>query len=307
MQRVGLHQHPLELHRLQQLAQGLDLAAGIGGVGGLGDRHTQALGVEAHLGDKACCARSGRVDGAPQRLAVTHQGVGLLGHARLSRHPVAQQGFKARHIQLGQQQPEGRIRRRLGEIGAQQLVECLAVPLGESLHAHQRPLAAQNREDRHQQHPPLGETDAPAHPAVRQRLEKAEQIACGSRVGGGLGGQGAGAVPAHDTAGTTTEPGLLGQTSNRPWEGRGIGLRVAMRPGKRRALPDTPEGRMDDLVETAKAPIRAKVEHSFRVIKRQFGFQKTRLRGMLKNRCKVHVLAALSNLFIARRALLCSM
>jgi len=39
-----------------------------------------------------------------------------------------------------------------------------------------------------------------------------------------------------------------------------------MRPGKRRVLPDTPEGRLDDLVETAKAHIRAKVEHPFRLI-----------------------------------------
>jgi hypothetical protein len=30
-----------------------------------------------------------------------------------------------------------------------------------------------------------------------------------------------------------------------------------MRPGKRRMLPDTPEGRLDDLIETAKAHIRA--------------------------------------------------
>jgi IS5 family transposase len=89
-------------------------------------------------------------------------------------------------------------------------------------------------------------------------------------------------------------------------QGRGIRFRVAMRPGKRRVLPDTPEGRLDDLVETAKAHIRAKGEHPFRVIKQQFGFQKTRLRGMLKNRCKVNVLAALSNLFMARRQLLCS-
>jgi IS5 family transposase len=74
---------------------------------------------------------------------------------------------------------------------------------------------------------------------------------------------------------------------------------------KRRALPETPEGRVDDLIETAKAHFRAKVEHPFSVIKRQFGFQKTRLRGMLKNRCKVHVLAALSNLFMARYELLC--
>jgi hypothetical protein len=64
-------------------------------------------------------------------------------------------------------------------------------------------------------------------------------------------------------------------------QGRGIGFRVAMGPGKRRALPDTPEGRVDDLIETAKAHFRAKVQHPFRVINRQFGFQKTRLRGML--------------------------
>ena len=87
-------------------------------------------------------------------------------------------------------------------------------------------------------------------------------------------------------------------------QGRGIGFRVAMRPGKRRVLPDTPEGRLDDLIETAKAPIRAKGEHPFRVMKQQFGFQKTRLRGMLKNRCKVNVLPALSNLFMARYELL---
>jgi IS5 family transposase len=78
-----------------------------------------------------------------------------------------------------------------------------------------------------------------------------------------------------------------------------------MRPGKRRALPDTPEGRVDDLIETAKAHIRAKVVHPFRVMKRQFGFEKTRLRGMFKNCCKVNVLAALANLFMVRHQLLC--
>jgi len=88
-------------------------------------------------------------------------------------------------------------------------------------------------------------------------------------------------------------------------EDKGTGLRVAMRPGKRRSLPDTPEGRVDGLIETAKAHLRAEVQHPFRVKKRQFGFQKTRLRGMRKNRCKVNVLAALANLFMARHQLLC--
>jgi IS5 family transposase len=101
------------------------------------------------------------------------------------------------------------------------------------------------------------------------------------------------------------DAGYQGIEKREEMQGRGIGFRVAMRPGKRRVLPDTPEGRLEDLVETAKAHIRAKGEHPFRVIKRQFGFQKTRLRGMLKNRCKVNVLAALSNLFMVRYELLC--
>ena len=75
---------------------------------------------------------------------------------------------------------------------------------------------------------------------------------------------------------------------------------VAMRPGKRRVLPDMAEGRLLKLVEPAKAHIRAKVEHPFRVIKQQFGFQKTRLRGIAKNHCKVNVLAAPTNLYLAR-------
>jgi hypothetical protein len=85
--------------------------------------------------------------------------------------------------------------------------------------------------------------------------------------------------------------------------GRTTEFRVAMRPGKRLALTDTPDGKLQDLVETAKANIRAKGEYPFRVIKQQFSFEKTRLRGMVKNRCKVNVLAALSNLFLARRQL----
>jgi IS5 family transposase len=40
------------------------------------------------------------------------------------------------------------------------------------------------------------------------------------------------------------------------------------------------------------------------MIKQQFCFQKTRVRGLAKNHCKINVLAALSNLFQARRRLL---
>lgn len=101
------------------------------------------------------------------------------------------------------------------------------------------------------------------------------------------------------------DAGYQGIEKRPEMEGKSTTFRVAMRPGKRRALPNTADGRLDDLIETAKAHIRAKGEHPFRVIKQQFGFQKTRLRGMVKNRCKVNVLAALTNLFLVRHQLLC--
>ncbi|AOG23458.1 IS5 family transposase [Acidovorax sp. RAC01] len=80
---------------------------------------------------------------------------------------------------------------------------------------------------------------------------------------------------------------------------------VAMRPGKRRALDkDSPMGAVLDQLEHIKARIRAKVEHPFRVIKRQFGHMKVRYRGLAKNTAQLHTLFALSNLWMARRRLL---
>ncbi len=100
------------------------------------------------------------------------------------------------------------------------------------------------------------------------------------------------------------DAGYQGIEKREEMEGKTARFLVAMRPGRRRVLTDTPEGRLENLVEAAKAHIRAKVEHPFRVIKQQFGFQKTRLRGMTKNGSKIKVLAALTNLFLARRQLL---
>lgn len=80
---------------------------------------------------------------------------------------------------------------------------------------------------------------------------------------------------------------------------------IAMRPGKRKQLDKTK--RVDDLIdqlERIKASIRAKVEHPFRVIKRQFGHVKVRYRGLKKNTAQLHTLFALSNLWMARRSLM---
>lgn len=56
--------------------------------------------------------------------------------------------------------------------------------------------------------------------------------------------------------------------------------------------------------ERRKAQIRARVEHPFRVLKRQFGLVKVRFRGLAKNTAHLYTLFALSNLWMARRRLL---
>ncbi len=57
-------------------------------------------------------------------------------------------------------------------------------------------------------------------------------------------------------------------------------------------------------IEKAKAQTRAEGEHPFRVIKRQFGYVKTRFRGLAKNTDQLTTLFALSNLWMVRRHLL---
>ena len=52
-----------------------------------------------------------------------------------------------------------------------------------------------------------------------------------------------------------------------------------------------------------KSRVRAKVEHAIGVIKRVFGFNKVRYRGLAKNRHRLEVTAALANLFMVRRCL----
>jgi transposase, IS5 family len=84
-----------------------------------------------------------------------------------------------------------------------------------------------------------------------------------------------------------------------------VNWHVAMRPGKRRALDKTKTvDSLIDQLEKLKASVRAKVEHPFRVIKRQFGHVKVRYRGLKKNTAQLRTLFALSNLWMARAKLL---
>jgi len=91
----------------------------------------------------------------------------------------------------------------------------------------------------------------------------------------------------------------------RPDAKAGVTWHVAMRPGKRKALDKTVGAdALLDQAEKLKAGIRAKVEHPFRVIKRQFGFVKVRYRGLKKNTAQLFTLFALSNLWMVRSKLM---
>jgi len=86
---------------------------------------------------------------------------------------------------------------------------------------------------------------------------------------------------------------------------KAVSWQIAMRPGKRKAL--NKEDAADALIDKAeklKAGIRAKVEHPFRVIKRQFGFVKVRYRGLKKNTAQLFTLFALLNLWMVRGKLI---
>ena len=91
---------------------------------------------------------------------------------------------------------------------------------------------------------------------------------------------------------------------NRPDARDDVTWHIAMRPGKRRTLdPAKPIEALTEQLEREKAGIRARVEHPFRVVKRQFGHVKVRYRGLAKNTAQLHTLFALANLWMARKKL----
>jgi len=91
----------------------------------------------------------------------------------------------------------------------------------------------------------------------------------------------------------------------RPDARAAVNWHVAMRPGQRSALnKNDAMQRLIDQIERIKARIRAKVEHAFRVIKRQFGHVTLRYHGLAKNTAQLHTLFALANLWIAKRKLM---
>ena len=101
------------------------------------------------------------------------------------------------------------------------------------------------------------------------------------------------------------DAGFTGVEKRPEHEGREVIWQIAARRstytklGKRSALYKAKRK-----IEKANAQVRAKDEHPFRVIKRQFGYTKVRFRGLVKNTAQLVTLFALSNLWMARRYLM---
>lgn len=108
-------------------------------------------------------------------------------------------------------------------------------------------------------------------------------------------------------------PHLLHGKETRVWGDQAYrGQKEALRAAAPRAKDFTNQryrwgARIDERIKAknrTKSRVRAKVEHTIGVIKRVFGFQKVRYRGLAKNLHRLEVTAALANLYIVRRRLL---
>ena len=108
-------------------------------------------------------------------------------------------------------------------------------------------------------------------------------------------------------------PHLLHGHETRVWGDQAYrGQKAAMRAAAPHARDFTNHryrwgSRIDERIKATnrnKSRVRAKVEHTIGVIKRIFGFQKVRYRGLAKNLHRLEVTAALANLYTVRRRLL---
>lgn len=96
------------------------------------------------------------------------------------------------------------------------------------------------------------------------------------------------------------DAGYVGVEKREEHKERDVDWFIAMRPGKRAQL-----GKTDPLAhaEKSKASVRAKVEHAFFYIKRMFGYDKVRYRGLEKNTNRLYLLAGFTNLLRADKYL----
>ena len=83
-------------------------------------------------------------------------------------------------------------------------------------------------------------------------------------------------------------------------KGKKIKYKTNRRPSQYKNKNNRSQGQIKRR-EREKSSVRAKVEHVFAVIKGQFGYRKTRYRGLRKQTAKLNMLFALANLILADR------
>ena len=82
--------------------------------------------------------------------------------------------------------------------------------------------------------------------------------------------------------------------------GNKIKYKINKRPSMLKKLSKN-QYHKEKLLERQKSSVRAKVEHVFSVIKRLFGYRKTRYKGLIKQTQKLNMMFALANLCLADR------
>lgn len=98
------------------------------------------------------------------------------------------------------------------------------------------------------------------------------------------------------------DAGYMGAEKHAPKGGRK--WHIAAKRGKAKAMSEGELKEANEHLEYLKAAVRSKVEHPFRVVKCQFGYQNVRFKGLAKYTTQILTLFALSNLWMMRRSLL---
>jgi IS5 family transposase len=100
------------------------------------------------------------------------------------------------------------------------------------------------------------------------------------------------------------DAGYLGADKRPELAERDIAWHIAAKRGQVAALEEGPLKDITCQIEHLKARLRARVEHPFHIVKNRFRHRKLRYKGLAKNAAQLHVLFALANLVIAKKALL---
>ena len=106
-------------------------------------------------------------------------------------------------------------------------------------------------------------------------------------------------LPREDDRAVRGDAGYVNNTFKRAARQAGVFWGVALKARPKRRLSSGQKRRNRKL-----SSVRSRVEHIFRVMKRQFGDIKTRYRGIAKNAAQVFTLIGLTNLYLKRRALM---